>query len=69
MTLVIKDVPRSVIDSRDRTLPFIVHGLLQHEHKRSVVHFLVQRNTEYTEPIKAKVRPRRGKRSHVHEVD
>lgn len=55
VTIVIKDVPRSVVDDRDPKLPFIVHGLLQHEHKQSVLHFVVQRNTEYTEPVKAKV--------------
>nr|XP_019047469.1 pre-rRNA-processing protein TSR1 [Kwoniella bestiolae CBS 10118]OCF26399.1 pre-rRNA-processing protein TSR1 [Kwoniella bestiolae CBS 10118] len=52
--LVLKDVPRTVIDERDALLPFIVHGLLQHEHKQSVLHFVVQRNTEYDEPVKAK---------------
>ncbi|WWC67672.1 uncharacterized protein I206_101584 [Kwoniella pini CBS 10737] len=52
--LVLKEVPRSVIDERDSTLPFVVHGLLQHEHKQSVLHFVVQRNTEYNEPVKAK---------------
>ena len=41
--------------ARDERLPFIVHGLLQHEHKQSVLHFVVQRNTEYDEPVKAKV--------------
>lgn len=55
MLLVVKGVPRTVFQDRDPALPVIVHGLLQHEHKRSVLHFLVQRNTEYTEPIKAKV--------------
>lgn len=55
MVLVIKDVPRAVM-GRDERLPFIVHGLLQHEHKQSVLHFVVQRNTEYDEPVKAKVR-------------
>lgn len=58
MTVVIKDVPKSVIAERDSKLPFIVHGLLQHEHKQSVLHFVVQRNTEYTEPVKAKASPR-----------
>ncbi|KAK8846734.1 hypothetical protein IAR55_005821 [Kwoniella newhampshirensis] len=52
--LILKDVPRSVVDERDPTLAFVVHGLLQHEHKQSVLHFTVQRNTEYTEPVKAK---------------
>lgn len=55
MTIVIKDVPQSIVAERDPKLPFIVHGLLQHEHKQSVLHFVVQRNTEYTEPVKAKV--------------
>lgn len=55
MILVIKGVPKSVWEERDSRIPFIVHGLLQHEHKQSVLHFVVQRNTEYTEPVKAKV--------------
>lgn len=55
VTVVIKDVPRSVVEERNPGLPFIIHGLLQHEHKQSVLHFVVQRNTEYTEPVKAKV--------------
>jgi pre-rRNA-processing protein TSR1 len=53
--LVLKDVPRTVFEERNSMLPFIVHGLLQHEHKQSVLHFVVQRNTEYEEPVKAKV--------------
>jgi len=57
VTILIKDVPRSVVGDRNPKLPFIVHGLLQHEHKQSVLHFVVQRNTEYTEPVKAKVSP------------
>ena len=43
------------MEERDPDLAFIVHGLLQHEHKQSVLHFLIQRNTEYSEPVKAKV--------------
>jgi pre-rRNA-processing protein TSR1 len=53
--LVLKDVPRSVMEGRDTRIPFIIHGLLQHEHKQSVLHFVIQRNTEYNEPVKAKV--------------
>jgi pre-rRNA-processing protein TSR1 len=51
---VLKDVPQTVVEGRNGR-PFIVHGLFQHEHKQSVLHFAVQRNTEYTEPVKAKV--------------
>lgn len=51
-------MPRSVIEDRETGIPFIVHGLLRHEHKQSVLHFVVQRNTEYAEPVKAKVSDR-----------
>ncbi|KAK4688928.1 pre-rRNA-processing protein TSR1, partial [Tremellales sp. Uapishka_1] len=54
VVLVLKNVPKSLMEDRDPALPFIVHGLLQHEHKQSVLHFVVQRNTEYSEPVKAK---------------
>lgn len=55
VTLVLKDVPREVVASRNPRLALIVHGLLQHEHKQTVLHFAVQRNTEFTEPVRAKV--------------
>ena len=29
-------------------------GLFEHEHKQSVLHFVVQRNTEYEEPVRSK---------------
>lgn len=48
----ISNVPKSLFDSR--TGPLVIHGLLQHEHKQSVLHFAVQRNTEFQEPIRAK---------------
>ena len=34
--------------------PFCIFGLFQHEHKISVQHYKVQRDTEYGEPIKSK---------------
>ncbi|KAL1408410.1 ribosome biogenesis protein tsr1 [Vanrija albida] len=54
VSVVIKDVPREVLVSRNPRLALIVHGLLQHEHKQTVLHFAVQRNTEFTEPVRAK---------------
>lgn len=36
------------------TLPFIVFGLLRHEHKKSVLNFTVARNTEYEATVKSK---------------
>ncbi len=34
--------------------PFVLFGLLRHEHKKSVLHFTVTRNTEYDGPVKSK---------------
>ena len=51
----IKEVPRSLVEARDPQHPLVVYGLLQHEHKQSVLHFAVQRNTEYEAPVRAKV--------------
>ncbi|GMK53652.1 hypothetical protein CspeluHIS016_0102380 [Cutaneotrichosporon spelunceum] len=50
VTLVINNVPRETVAARGRGTPFVVHGLLRHEHKQTVLHFAVQRNTEYTQP-------------------
>ncbi|EPQ26117.1 uncharacterized protein PFL1_06325 [Pseudozyma flocculosa PF-1] len=35
-------------------VPFVLFGLLRHEHKKSVINFTVTRNTEYEEPVKSK---------------
>lgn len=50
----IKNVPRKVIQSYNPSLPFVVFGLLKHEHKYSVMHFTVQRNTEYHDNVRSK---------------
>jgi pre-rRNA-processing protein TSR1 len=55
VTIILSNVPPAVYNERNPSLPFILHGLLQHEHKQSVLHFVVQRNTEYDAPVKAKV--------------
>ncbi|KAL7424358.1 ribosome biogenesis protein tsr1 [Cryptotrichosporon argae] len=54
VTVVLRDVPAALVQARDPAAPFVLHGLLQHEHKQSVLHFVVQRNTEYTETVRAK---------------
>ncbi|SCV66932.1 BQ2448_5578 [Microbotryum intermedium] len=50
----IKNVPRAVFEAYSALRPFVVYGLLKHEHKYSVMHFTVQRNTEYLEPVRSK---------------
>lgn len=50
MTVYIKNVPREAATER-----ITLFGLLEHEHKKTVLHFTVQRNTEYNESVKSKV--------------
>ncbi|KAI5476195.1 ribosome biogenesis protein Tsr1, partial [Pseudohyphozyma bogoriensis] len=54
VALYIKNVPSSVIASYNPNLPFVVFGLLKHEHKYSVMHFTIQRNTECHETVRSK---------------
>ena len=51
----LRDVPRSVYDSWAQTFhPLVLFGLLKHEHKYSIMHFTVQRNTECDEQVRSK---------------
>lgn len=50
VTLYLKNVPREASAER----PLALFGLLQHEHKISVLHFSVQRNTEYGGSVRSK---------------
>ena len=50
----LKDVPKDAAE-RMTGRPFVAFSLLQHEHKKSVVHFTIQRNTEYEETVRSKV--------------
>ena len=55
MTISLKNVPQSVVQTLDPHGPFVMFALLKHEHKVSVMNFTVQRNTEYAAPVKSKV--------------
>lgn len=50
----IKNVPRAAYAEHNPLNPFVVFGLLKHEHKYSVMHFTVQRNTEYSDTVRSK---------------
>lgn len=62
----IRDVPRAAAeralrvgghahaDKKQDDVPFVLFGLMRHEHKKSVVNFTVTRNTEYETPVKSK---------------
>ncbi|CAJ0637222.1 16301_t:CDS:10 [Entrophospora sp. SA101] len=54
ITLHISNVKKEVADHYDPSRPFIVFGLLEYEHKISVVNFSVTRNNEYKGTIKSK---------------
>ena len=54
MTVYLKDVPRDAAE-RIAGRPFVAFSLLQHEHKKSVIHFAIQRNTEYEDSVRSKV--------------
>ncbi|KAJ9474379.1 Ribosome biogenesis protein TSR1 [Pseudozyma hubeiensis] len=65
VTVWIKDVPRAAavraradnlgeLPPTDCAVPFVLFGLLRHEHKKSVLNFTVTRNTEYDAPVRSK---------------
>ncbi|KAI9511128.1 ribosome biogenesis protein tsr1 [Russula earlei] len=53
VTVHLKGVPRDAA-KWNTTRPLVAFSLLQHEHKKSVVHFAVQRNTEYGDSVRSK---------------
>lgn len=52
VTIYIDGVPEGA--SITRGLPLVIYGLLEHEHKKTVLHFTVQRNTEYDGSVRSK---------------
>ncbi|BGP13572.1 hypothetical protein JCM10213_008709 [Rhodosporidiobolus nylandii] len=48
------DVPRRIVEEHNPLHPFVVFGLLKHEHKYSIMHFTVQRNTENNDTVRSK---------------
>ncbi|CCA76807.1 related to TSR1-protein involved in 20S rRNA accumulation [Serendipita indica DSM 11827] len=54
VTLEIQGVPQAFMDAYDPTLPLVVHALYRHEHKKTVLNFTLQRNSEYNEPVRSK---------------
>ncbi|CAL1706457.1 unnamed protein product [Somion occarium] len=52
VTVYLKDVPQDA--AQGHGYPFAIFSLLQHEHKKSVLNFTVQRNTEYDGSVRSK---------------
>lgn len=53
VTVYLKDVPKGAAE-QSASRPLIAFSLLQHEHKKSVTHFAIQRNTEYEGSVRSK---------------
>ncbi|WFD35934.1 ribosome biogenesis protein tsr1 [Malassezia cuniculi] len=49
--LAVSGAPR---DKTKNAVPFVLFGLLRHEHKKSVINFTITRNTEYDAPVRSK---------------
>ena len=54
VTLRIEGVARAAVDGRIGGGPLIAYGLHRHEHKYSVVHFTILRNSEFDQPVRSK---------------
>lgn len=54
ITVHVKNVPREFMDDCKPGKPVILFGLLPHEHKMTVMNFLIQRKTDSDHPIKSK---------------
>ncbi|KAG8214265.1 ribosome biogenesis protein tsr1 [Butyriboletus roseoflavus] len=52
VTVCLEGVPQEASDPS--RAPIVLYGLLKHEHKKTVLHFTVQRNTEYSGSVKSK---------------
>ncbi|KIM75990.1 hypothetical protein PILCRDRAFT_826841 [Piloderma croceum F 1598] len=51
VTVLIQEVPQEAANYKS---PFVLFALLQHEHKKTVLNFTVQRNTEYEGSVRSK---------------
>ncbi|KAJ3047950.1 hypothetical protein HK097_011022 [Rhizophlyctis rosea] len=54
VTVHIQDVPREAFASYNPSRPYILFTLLPHEHKFSILNFVVKRTEEYDAPVKSK---------------
>ncbi|KAI6168548.1 ribosome biogenesis protein tsr1 [Pisolithus thermaeus] len=52
VTVYVDGVPEGASITSD--LPLVIYGLLEYEHKKTVLHFTVQRNTEYDGSVRSK---------------
>lgn len=56
VTVFLSNVPKACAESYAPETPFVIFGLWEYEHKQTALHFVVQRNTEYDDSVRSKVR-------------
>ncbi|KAG8876535.1 hypothetical protein FRB97_004124 [Tulasnella sp. 331] len=54
VTIYLKNVSKACAKAYSPETPFVIFGLWQYEHKSTVLHFAVQRNTEYHGSVRSK---------------
>ncbi|ORZ08316.1 hypothetical protein BCR42DRAFT_495429 [Absidia repens] len=54
ITLWIKNVPKGAYEMFDKVRPYVVFGLLQYEHKSSLLNLQITRDNAYEEPVRSK---------------
>ncbi|KAI8340516.1 hypothetical protein BC941DRAFT_370793 [Chlamydoabsidia padenii] len=54
ITLWIQNVPKGAYEMFDKTRPYVVFGLLQYEHKSSLLNLQITRDNAYEEPVRSK---------------
>lgn len=54
MIVHLENVPRRVLEERNPLFALTLFGLFKHEHKYSIMHFTVQRNTENSDAVRSK---------------
>ncbi|SAM01894.1 hypothetical protein [Absidia glauca] len=54
ITLWIQNVPKGAYEMFDKERPYVVFGLLQYEHKSSLLNLQISRDNAYEEPVRSK---------------
>ncbi|KAI8337479.1 hypothetical protein BC941DRAFT_396298 [Chlamydoabsidia padenii] len=54
ITLWIQNVPKGAYEMYDKERPYVVFGLLQYEHKSSLLNLQITRDNAYEEPVRSK---------------
>lgn len=54
VTIYISNVPKFYVDNWETSRPLVIFGLLPHEQKMSVMHFVIRRHPTFDAPVKAK---------------